>query len=107
MSRRLETLGATKPVTMIVTSIAAARVSSALPLLEDQAASSANPGTSWVASSLVGMCASSWQEIATLDAITRSGIASLTGMSICRAVLICATDRSMLTAVIFCSHLRV
>jgi hypothetical protein len=33
MSRRLETLGATKPVTMIVTSVAAARVSSALPLL--------------------------------------------------------------------------
>ena len=53
------------------------------------------------------MCASSWQEIATFDAITRIGIASLAGMSICRAVLICATERSMLTAVIFCSHLRV
>ncbi len=53
------------------------------------------------------MCASSWQEIATLDAITRIGIASFAGMSICRAALIWATERSMFTAVIRCSHLRV
>ena len=40
-------------------------------------------------------------------AITRIGIASLGGRSICRAVLIWATDLVQLTSVIFCSHLRV
>ena len=53
-----------------------------------QAASSAKPGISSVASALAGTCASSWQEIATLDAMTRIGIASFAGMSIWRAALI-------------------
>ena len=40
------------------------------------------------------------------EAMTRIGIASLGGMSICRAALICPAARSMLTNVILCSHLR-
>ena len=56
---------------------------------------SAKPGTSSSVSALIGTCASSWHRIAATDAITRIGMTSLGGRSICRAVLICATDRSI------------
>lgn len=55
---------------------------------------SAKPGISSSVSDLIGTWASSWQRIAATDAMTRIGIASLAGRSICRATLICATDRS-------------
>ena len=71
-----------------------------------QDGSSAKPGMSSRASSLVGTCASSWHEMATTDAMTRMGIARLAGRSIARAVLIASAEMSMLAAAIFCNHLR-
>jgi hypothetical protein len=59
------------------------------------ASGSAKPGISSSDSALIGTCASSWHRIAATDAITRIGMASLGGKSICRAVLICDTDRSI------------
>ena len=57
--------------------------------------------------SRTGTWQSSWQEIATLEAITRSGIARLTGRSIWRAIFSCCGARSMFAAACNCSHLRV
>ena len=56
---------------------------------------SAKPGMYCSAMDLIGTCASSWHEMATFDAITRIGMASLGGTSSWRAVLICATDLSI------------
>ena len=58
------------------------------PLWGPGSSGSLKPGTNRSAMLRDGTCASSWQEIATIDAITRIGIASFGGMSICRAALI-------------------